>query len=113
MVKTVVTKEEIKRLQRAAKDKNIGHLGDWATQFEKQISQEYEQEFKRQISESLEHIYIAIVYTLRFSELTNFGAKRIDAFMKDLLSTVENFKTGAYEPRRIQRNIGKKWNTYV
>lgn len=101
MVKSVVTRNELRRLTKAAREKDLRHLEDWAIQFEKQISQEYEREFERQLAESIDNLYVALGYSLHFSELTKFGQKRLESFMKDLLSTIDNFTAGVYNPRRI------------
>lgn len=103
MVKSVVTRDELRRLQKAAREKDIKHLGDWATQFEKQICQEYEKEFQKQLSHAIDDLYIALGYTLKFSETTNFGPKRFKEFMDDLFATIDNFRTGAYNPEEYKQ----------
>lgn len=101
--KKLLDKNEIRRLQKAARDKDLRKLADWGTQFEASIRQEYDKEFEKRIEEelqlSIDNFILAIVYTLHFNEKCKFGGKRIDDFMKDLLATVDNFTDGSYTPR--------------
>ena len=86
---------EIRRLQKAARDGNKQHLADWFLQFDEQVRNEhkkyaedvimkanremraeYEKAFKEELAEAIDNYIIAIAYTLKFSELTKFGPKR-------------------------------------
>ena len=83
--KTLITKEELKRLKRALKDKNENKILDWAREFECQVEQKYTRIYKEELDMAVDNFILTIVYTLRYNECTNFGGKRIDSFMKDLL----------------------------
>lgn len=102
-VKELVTKDEIRRLEKAAKDKNKIKLSDWALKFERQIKNEYEKAFKQELDDAVGNFLIAIVYTLHFNEKTKFGNDRITDFMDDLLATIECFKTGEYSPEEYKK----------
>lgn len=104
-IKSLINKEEIKRLERAVKDKNKTKIADWAKQFECQICQEYENWYKEQLGESIDNFILTIVYSLKFSSLTNFGSKRIDSFMKDLLETIDMFRRGEANPEDYKKQL--------
>lgn len=119
---------EIRRLQKAARDGNKQKLIDWFLQFDEQVRSEYERDsrkileenskeliehyekaFKEELENAIDNYIIAITYTLKFSELTKFGPKRIREFLDDMASTVNMFSTGEYSPeeyKQILKNNG-------
>ena len=104
-IKSVVNKEEIKRLQRAAVDKNKTKLADWAKQFEYQLTLEFDTWYRKQLEEAVDNLILTMVYSLHFSELTKFGNKRIKEFMDDLLETVDMFRRGEANPEDYQKQL--------
>lgn len=98
----IVDRNEIRRLQKAAKDNNKLALGEWARQFEAQVRQEldkqYEEMYKQQLAESVDTFCIAIAYTVHFCEHTKLGKARLPEFMEDLFVTVDMFSRGEYNP---------------
>lgn len=97
-----MNRNELRRLEKAARDKNKRKLDEWATQFENQISSElmkkYESSYSQQIQYIFDTILIANWYTLHFSEETNLQKADIPSFIEDLLVTVDMFRTGEYTP---------------
>ena len=104
-IKSGVNKEEIKRLQKAASDKNKTKLADWAKQFEYQVEQEFEKYYREQLGEAIDNFILTMVYSLHFSELTKFGNKRIKEFMDDLLETVDMFRRGEANPEDYRNQL--------
>ena len=98
-------KNELRRLEKAAKEKNKQHLLEWGKQFEDQIRQEYERAFKQELAEAVDNFCVAIVYTLHFCELTKFGNKRINEFMDDMFETVDLFRTKEYNPTDYKEQL--------
>lgn len=107
----IVDRNEIRRLQKAAKDGNKLALGAWASQFENQIKDELEREFeksyKQQLAESIDVFCIAIAYTAHFSEAIKLGKKRLPEFMEDLFVTVDMFRRGEYNPKDYKEELEK------
>ena len=66
------------------------------------LKKKYERQFKEELSEAIENYLVAIVYTLKFSELTKFGPKRINEFMEDVAATIDGFKTNEYSPKEYK-----------
>lgn len=104
-MESLLDKNELRRLQKAAKDKNIEKIHDWAMQLEMQLCQQYERVFQDELAESLDNFILTIVYTLHFHESTKFGKKRIGEFMEDLLETVDMFKRGEAVPEDYQKAL--------
>lgn len=104
---SLLDKNEMRRLQKAAKDKNMNKLYDWAAQLEYQLSQQYERIFEDELADSLDNFILTIVYTLHFNESTKFGKKRITDFMNDLLETIDMFKRGEANPNDYKEQLKK------
>lgn len=102
---SLLDKNEMRRLQKAAKDKNMDKIYDWARQLEIQLLQRYERNFEKELAASIDNFIITIVYTLHFHESTKFGNKRIEEFMRDLLETVDMFKRGEAVPEDYQKAL--------
>ena len=100
---------ELRRLEKAAKDKNKMKLAEWAEQFEIQVANQYNNYYEKQyqeiLSDSISNFLIAIVYTLHFNEKCKFGNNRISDFMDDLMAVVEGFKTGEYTPEEYKKEL--------
>lgn len=111
-IDSIINREEIRRLEKAAREKDKKKLFDWAKQFEEQIAKYYEDYFKKELGNSIDNFILTIVYTLHFNESTNFGGKRIDSFMKDLLETIDMFRRGEAVPDDYREQL-KKDKIYV
>ena len=74
-------KNEVRRLEKAARDKNREKLFEWGNQFENQLrtelEKEYETKYKEDLQNAIDIFSIAIAYTLHFSESIRMGAKRL------------------------------------
>lgn len=106
-LKSILNKDEIRRLEKAAREKNKVKLADWAKQFEEQISQYYEKYFQEELGKSIDNFILTIIYVLHFNELTKFGSKRIDNFMADLLETIDMFRRGEAMPDDYREQLKK------
>lgn len=106
-MKRTVDRNELRRLERAAREKDKKHLLEWAEQFENQIRQEYENAFQKELGDAIDNFCIAIAYALRFSEKTKFGNKRIKEFMDDVFVTVDMFTKGEYSPEDYRQELIK------
>lgn len=104
-------RNELRRLQKAARDNNKFKLAEWATQFENQVRAELEKRFEdyyqKQVSDTIDNFILAILYTLHFSENTKLGKKRLPDFMEDLFVSVDMFRTGEYNPNDYKEELEK------
>lgn len=106
-LKSLINRDEIRRLEKAAKDKDKMKLAEWAMQFEEQLHTLYEKDYKEHLEEAIDNFILAIVFTLHFNEKTKFGGKRLDDFMEDLLATIDNFGDGSYNPDEYREMLLK------
>lgn len=102
---SLLDKNELRRLQKAAKDKNIEKIHDWAMQLEMQLCQQYNKVYEEELAESIDNFILTIVYTLHFHDSTRFGNKRIKEFMRDLFETIDMFKRGEAKPEDYQKAL--------
>ena len=105
---TITTKEEIRRLEKSARDKDKRKLWEWALQFENQIKKEYESVMEEDLGNSIDIMCLALAYTLSFNEKTKFGADRLTDFLDDFFVTVDMFSTGEYSPEDYAKQLEKK-----
>lgn len=96
---------EVRRLQKAAREKNKQHLIDWLNQFDYQVRREYENAFQKELTEAIDNFCVAIAYALHFSEKTKFGEKRIKQFLDDTFVTVDMFRKGEYSPDEYKKQL--------
>ena len=110
-IKRLFDKNELRRLEKASKEKDKRKLIEWGLQFEDTIRQEYEKDFEETVQKelllSIDNFITAIIYTLHFNEKCKFGGKRIDDFMEDLIATVDNFSNGSYNPEEYKQILKK------
>ena len=104
---SLLSREELRRLEKAARDKNKKKLAEWAKQFEDQIMFQYELRFKDELCEFIDILILTVVYTLHFNESTKFGGKRIDGFMNDLLETIDMFRRNEANPEDYREALKK------
>lgn len=108
---SLLGRDEIRRLQRAAKDNNKQKLKDWVFQFEGQmdtlIRKSYEQHYEDEIANSVSNFLIAIAYTAYFSEESKVDKDNIADYMSDLFATIDMFRTGEYTPKEYKDELEK------
>ena len=79
-MKKLLDRNELRRLTKAARDKDIRKLAEWGSQFEDSIREEYEKMFKDRVEEelleSINNFITAIVYTLHFNEKCKFRRQK-------------------------------------
>ena len=95
-------KNELRRLEKAAREKDKNKLIEWGTIFEKRIVDLYEKEYINIIQETVNNFMLIMIYSLHFNEKTKFGRKRIDDFMDDFMATVKGFSTGEFSPQEYE-----------
>lgn len=73
----------------------------------KEYQKAYEKKYEEDLLNSIDIFILAIIYTLHFNEKTRFGNNRIEDFMNDLFVTVDNFRTGEYDPEEYRQILKK------
>jgi len=97
--------DELRRLQKAARDKDLSKVYEWGEQFEEQMRQEYERAYQKELGEAIENFLVAIAFTLHFNEKTKFGKIRLNDVMDDLMVTVNMFTNKEYNPEEYKKML--------
>lgn len=102
-------RDELRRLEKAAKEKDKRKLLEWGELFELQMKQDLERQYNenyiKDLGYSVDNFTIAIFYTLHFSEETKFGKEKLAEFMKDINATIDLFKTGEETPESYIKQL--------
>lgn len=103
----ILNRNELRRLEKAAREKDKRHLADWAMQYDNQIRLEYEKAYHEEIDHSINVFLTAVAYTAHFSEETRLGKKKLPSFMEDLFVSIDMFRTGEYKPEEYKEELEK------
>lgn len=105
-------KNELRRLEKASREKDKKKLIEWGQAFEKRIIELYEQEYINILGDGVNNFMLIMIYALHFNEKTKFGKKRIDDFMEDFIATVNGFASGEFKPQDYEEMLNKD-NIYL
>ena len=98
-------KNELRRLEKAAREKDKSKLVDWGKAFEKRLIELYEKEYIEIVGQSINNCMITMVFSLHFNEKTKFGKKRIDDFMEDFIEVINGFTSGEFKPEEYEEML--------
>ena len=108
---SIINRNEIRRLEKAAREKDKKHLIEWANSLEKQIVRDVvkdlEKRYQQDIQDAWDNLLIATAYTLCFSEETNLDGNTLPGFMEDLYATIDLYRTGEYKPQEYEEELSK------
>lgn len=103
----ILNRNELRRLEKAAREKDKRHLADWAFQYNNQVRLEYDKIYHEEIDRSINMLLTAVAYTAHFSEETHLGKQNLPSFMEDLFVTIDMFRTGEYKPEEYKEELEK------
>lgn len=110
-MKDIFNREEIRRLQKAAREKDKKVLVEWMKQYDNQISElmrrEYEKAYQEELIDSIDNFCLAVLYTAKFSETTDLDGDKLSEFIEDLYSTIDMFRTGEFNPKDYVEDLEK------
>lgn len=116
---SILSRDELRRLEKAAREKDKRKLADWIKAFEVQIDtmlrKDYEQQYFNEVQNSLDNALTAVAYTAYFSEESKVDKENIADYMADLFITLDMFRTGEYRPEEyadILKGEGITLDTY-
>ena len=113
---SLINRNEIRRLEKAAREKDKKHLMEWADKLEGQIAQDLRRQieatYNEELGNAIDNILIAVVYALYFSEETMIEKEAIPDFMEDLFVTIDLFRTGEYTPQEY-KDILKEYGVTI
>lgn len=96
----IINRDELRRLEKAARDKNKAKLADWIKQFEyyieSMLKRDYANVINAEIVNNFNNLLTAVAYTAYFSEENYVDNKNIADYMSDLFTTIDMLRTGEY-----------------
>lgn len=112
-MKDLINRDEIRRLEKAAREKDKTKLADWAKSLEDRLSEQYKQAFidkySNELSTAIESFLIAAAYTAYYSEETLINEpKALNEFLADFIVTIDMFRTGEYTPKDFKDQLAKE-----
>lgn len=109
MFKGLLNKEEIRRLEKAARDKNKDKLWEWAQRYEDALNtmlqQTYNALYEQEVQDAVNNFTIGLLYTLYYSEEFDIPIEKIQDFMVDLYATMNMYRTGEYQPDDFKKEL--------
>lgn len=106
-----MNRDELRRLEKAAREKDKKHLAEWAANYENQVNylvrREYEKHYQDEIKNSIDNFCLALAYTAHFCEATLLDENTLPEFMEDFFVTVDMFRTGEYKPEDYKEELEK------
>ena len=100
-------RNELRRLEKAAREKDRTKLIEWGKAFEQRIIDLYEKEYIDILQHSINNYMLVMIFSLHFNEKTKFGKKRIDDFMEDFMEVVNGFTRGEFNPQEYEEMLNK------
>ncbi|MBR3002883.1 MAG: hypothetical protein IKF38_04925 [Clostridia bacterium] len=100
-------RNELRRLEKAAREKDRTKLIEWGKAFEQRVIDLYEKEYIDILQHSINNFIIVMIFSLHFNEKTKFGKKRIDDFMEDFIEVVNGFTRGEFNPQEYEEMLNK------
>lgn len=99
---SLVSREELRRLEKAAREKNKSKLVSWMQQYENYIinllRKEYDDAYHDEVISSVQNVLTAVAYTALYSEENYVDKDNIADYMSDLFATIDMYRTGEYKP---------------
>ena len=99
----LVNRNELRRLEKAAREKDKTKLAEWIKNFENYLDnnfrRDYMNAFQEELNHSIENIFTGVVYTLYYSEENYIDKNNLADFMADLFVSLDMFRTGEYTPK--------------
>lgn len=108
----LINRNELRRLEKAAREKDKSKLADWIKNFENYIDnnfrRDYMKAFQEELNHSIENIFTAVVYTLYYSEENYIDKNNLADFMADLFVSLDMFRTGEYTPEEYKDQLAEE-----
>lgn len=101
-MKSLINRDEIRRLEKAARDKDKTKLRDWAMQYEMTISafiqDGYENMYRRELANGFDTLVLAMMYTLATDKNVTIDKENAEIFLDNFYKTIDGFRVGSYKP---------------
>lgn len=101
-MKSLVNRDELRRLEKAAREKDKTKLRDWALQYEMTLSsfiqEGYEKMYERELANGFDVLILALLYCLLNNEKIKIKDEDIELVLDDFHKVIDSFRSGEYKP---------------
>lgn len=110
-LESLMNKDEVRRLQKAARDGNKNKLLEWGINFEKYLSESYrriyDETYQEEMQQNINCFMVAIAYTLYNTEELKTTVDQRKELLVDLLATIDLYRTGEMKPEDFIEDLKK------
>ena len=108
---SLINREEIRRLEKAAREKDKKHLSDWAKSLEYRLSANiqkyYEKVYKDELANAIDTFILTIIYTLYNDSNIIIKKGKVPLFLDNLLKNIDRFRTGEAKKEDYEHYLTK------
>lgn len=108
---SLINREEIRRLEKAAREKDKKHLSDWAKSLEYRLSADiqkyYEKVYKDELANAIDTFILTIIYTLYNDSNIIIKKGKVPLFLDNLLKNIDRFRTGEAKKEDYEHYLTK------
>lgn len=108
----MITKEDVRRLEKAAREKNKAHLSEFLKQYEYQIAETYriayEKKYEDMTNQFAAVFDIVFWYTLIFSEDCWVSKEKLEGFISDFNVTYAMVGKGELTEKQMREDLQKE-----
>ena len=106
-----INREEIRRLEKAAREKDKKHLSEWAKSLEYRLSANmqkyYEKIYQDELANAIDTFLLTIIYTLYNDSNITIKKGKVPLFLDNLLKSVDRFRTGEAKKEDYEHYLTK------
>ena len=110
-MESLVNRNELRRLEKAAREKDKIKLRDWALQYERTLSsfiqEGYEKMYQRELANGFDILLLSVFYSLLTNERVKIEEDDIELVIDDLHKVIDSFRSGEYKPEDYLDKLSK------
>lgn len=108
---SLINREEIRRLEKAAREKDKKHLSEWAKSLEYRLSADmqkhYEKMYQDELANAIDTFILTIIYTLYNDSNIIIKKGKVPLFLDNLLKNIDRFRTGEAKKEDYEHYLTK------
>lgn len=110
-MRNLINRNEIRRLEKAAREKDKRHLAEWAQALENHISAElqrhYENIYQEELANAIDTFILVIIYTLNRDSNINAKKGKLPFFLDNILRNIDRFRTGEVKKEDYEKDLSR------
>ena len=110
-MESLINRDELRRLEKAAREKDKTKLRDWALQYEMSLSSfiqdGYEKMYQRELANGYDILILAMMYTLLINDKIKIKESDVEFIIDDFHRVIDGFRSGEYKPEDYLAELTK------